>query len=66
MTTPNVVPTSPAIRAVLDMVRATGKSAHPVDGRPCSDVVECVAILMGDNPVSLQAEVSAYSARTGG
>lgn len=48
---------SPELHAVLDMVRATGKSAHPRPGHGTSDVVECVAILFGVSPVALQRQV---------
>lgn len=53
---------SPAsIATVTDLVRSTGTSAHPVPGLPVSATVECAAVLLGENPVALQAAVDVYA-----
>lgn len=51
---------SPALAEVLDLVRATGRSAAPVD-QDISDLVFAVAVWRNLNPVALQAEVRAWA-----
>lgn len=45
------------LRSVLQVVRETGRSAHPRADQRVSDVVMSVAITLGLNPVELQAKV---------
>lgn len=53
-----VTPLELGLRSVLQVVRETGRSAHPRADQRVSDVVMSVAITLGLNPVELQAKVS--------
>ncbi len=53
---------TPGVACVLDAVRATGQSAHPVSPDvKVSALVSIVATIHGFNAEALQAEVNAYS-----
>src|SRR4051812_37986998 len=60
MSNPNSLRT-PAVAAVLDAVRTTGKSAHPKRDELVSELVLAVAILHNLNPTELQRDVDAYA-----
>jgi hypothetical protein len=51
---------TPGVAAVLDAVRATGRTAHAEDGDGVSMLVFAVAVTRGENPVALQREVELY------
>lgn len=50
-----------ALDAVLDAVRTTGKSAHPLSGEPYSPLVRRVAFDRCLSTVTLQAVVEAWA-----
>ena len=54
-------PISPDLRSVLDAVRATGQSAHPLPGHDISDLVYMVASFRHVSPLGLQREVDRYA-----
>jgi hypothetical protein len=49
------------VATVLDAVRETGKSAHPMPGQRVSDLVSLVAVDLNVNPVELQLAVERWA-----